>query len=348
MAGDIVGDLFTAVDTLGAGAVQTLYTRIGAALQPVFIAGVTIYIALWGYSLVTGGAHLTAHDMISRMLKVAVVGWLAFSWGDFQVYVYDVLTRTPDGLAQVICTAAGGASCGPGSSGVSQALSAIWTTANTSAKGISSAAGMTGVGLMILAYIVILLAGLFVAFAIFLTILGKMALMVVMALAPIFICMALFDMTYRFFDGWFRLVMQYALVPVVVYGLLGFFLILMKQSIDALANSPADGDKALTIVAPFMLMCVVGSLLLSQVLAITAAIAGGAGLHGPRLAGVAAAAFGGMSATAARGRALGRAGTLKTTGRPLAAAGGSRMSGGGASMRDGSEQVADALRSARK
>jgi type IV secretion system protein VirB6 len=97
-------------------------------------------------------------------------------------------------------------------------------------------------------------------------------------LAPIFTAFALFQISVPMFDGWMRSCMQYAVIPLIVYGILGFYIVLLKTTLDDMSNSVADLSTALTVVAPFLLMCGVGYFLTYQSLAIAQGIAGGARL----------------------------------------------------------------------
>lgn len=276
---DIIGDLFNKVDTLGATAIQAIYTQLVGQLQPVFLAAMAIYVAFWGYEMLIGRVGVSAPIFLWRVGRMMLIYTLAFSWGDFQVLVVEVFTKAPEGFGTVICQAVGGGSnCTAGVSGISNSLTEVWTAAGEAQQKISAAAGWSGVGMQMLAYIVLIVAGLFVAAAIFLVVLGKIALFVLLGLAPIFIACALFQITVPLFDGWMRSCAQYAIIPLIVYGILGFYIVLLKTTLDDMANSVTDLSTALTVVAPFLLMCAVGYFLTYQSLAIAQGIAGGARL----------------------------------------------------------------------
>lgn len=276
---DIIGTLFNKVDSLGALAIQAIYTQLASQLQPVFLAAMAIYVAFWGYELLIGRVGVSATVFLWRIGRMMLIYTLAFSWGDFQVLIVEVLTKAPEGFGQIVCQAVGGgANCTSGVSGVSNSLTEVWTAAGEAQQKISAAGGWSGVGMQILAYIVLIVAGVFVAAAVFLVILGKIALFVLLGLAPIFIAFALFQISVPMFDGWMRSCMQYAVIPLIVYGILGFYIVLLKTTLDDMSNSVEDLSTALTVVAPFLLMCGVGYFLTYQSLAIAQGIAGGSRL----------------------------------------------------------------------
>jgi type IV secretion system protein VirB6 len=276
---DIVGDLFNKVDTLGASAIQAIYTQLVGQLQPVFLAAMAIYVAFWGYEMLIGRVGISAPVFLWRLGRMMLIYTLAFSWGDFQVLVVDVLTKAPEGFGTTVCQAVGGGSnCTSGVSGISNSLTEVWTAAGEASQKISAAGGYLGVAMAILSYVVLIGAGVFVAAAIFLVVLGKIALFVLLGLAPIFIAFALFQISIPLFDGWMRSCAQYAIIPLIVYGILGFYIVLLKTTLDDMTSSITDLSTALTVVAPFLLMCVVGYFLTYQSLAIAQGIAGGARL----------------------------------------------------------------------
>ncbi len=276
---DIIGVLFNKVDTLGASAIQAIYTQLAGQLQPVFLTAMAIYVAFWGYELLIGRVGVSAPVMLWRIARMMLIYTLAFSWGDFQPLIVDVLTKAPEGFGSIVCQAVGGgASCSGGISGISNSLTEVWTAAGEAQQKISAAAGWSGVGMQILAYIVLIVAGVFVAAAIFLVVLGKIALFVLLGLAPIFIAFALFQITVPYFDGWMKSCAQYSIIPLIVYGILGFYIVLLRTTLDDMAASVSDLSTALTVVAPFLLMCAVGYFLIYQSLAIAQGIAGGARL----------------------------------------------------------------------
>jgi type IV secretion system protein VirB6 len=154
------------------------------------------------------------------------------------------------------------------------------TNALNAGKTIASSGGWgAAIGLSLLAIVLMIATIIFVAIAILYVLVGKIALFLLLGLAPLFIAMALFNFSSAVFTGWLRTCAQYALVPVIVYGILGFLLTLMNQTIANLAGV-TDISSAMTYVAPFLVLCVVGSAMLPMSLTIAASIAGGHSLAG--------------------------------------------------------------------
>jgi type IV secretion system protein VirB6 len=157
----------------------------------------------------------------------------------------------------------------------------VFSNGLTAAKTISASGGWgAAFSLGLLAIIDIVAVVIFVAVAITLVMIGKVALFVLLGLAPLFIAMALFDFSSTLFTGWLRTCVQYAIVPVIVYGILSFLLTIMNAAIANVAGI-TDMSSGLTLLGPFLILCVVGVVILLQALPIAASIAGGAALYNP-------------------------------------------------------------------
>jgi type IV secretion system protein VirB6 len=116
-----------------------------------------------------------------------------------------------------------------------------------------------------------------VGYAVFLMLFCKLALWVVLALAPVFILMLLFQGVSRFFSGWLTTAVQTMLVPIFFYAFLGFYLIVIKDIVIALSLSMDKGAApGMKDIAPFVLICFSGLFLLIQIVPLSARIADGA------------------------------------------------------------------------
>ena len=330
---DVLNTVFTDLDTVGTSTVQSLYSSIGGNLQPVFTVGLTIYVAYYGYEVAFGRATMAATDFVWRLTRIALIYGLAFGWGDFQTIVVNVLSQTADSMAGSICTAVasgvgGGAYCPSGSGTSSSAtvvatsLNGIWTSGATAAQSISAAGGTFGVALMFAGLLVLVLTGLFIVEAMFMVVMGKLALFVLLGLAPIFIALALFNVSSMLFTGWIRSCLTFSIVPLLTYGFLGFFEGLITGQMSSL-NAAASGQTvSVGTVAPFVALCAMGALLMTQIPAIASGLAGGPAFRHPSAISV---AEGFLIAGAARGAARGGAALIGGAGRTAGAAGSAAM-----------------------
>jgi len=84
--------------------------------------------------------------------------------------------------------------------------------------------------------VLILLAVVFVSVGITLVLIGKVALFVAPGHGAVFHLDGAVRIYSSLFTGWMRTCAQYAIVPLIVYGILGFLLTIMNAAITNLAN----------------------------------------------------------------------------------------------------------------
>ncbi|MBO9101985.1 type IV secretion system protein (plasmid) [Rhizobium sp. K1/93] len=299
-----------------------MYTTLAGYLGPLFLAGLTVYVVWWGYEMLFGRAQMTAGTFVWRFGRAFICYSLIVSWATYQPLIVKPLLEAPDGMATIVCQSTGGSDCGgDGSSGssVTQGLTDIWNSGIAVVKTMVDAGGITAVGMYILAIVVLAVVCILCAIAVTLLMIGKMTMFILLAIGPIVLCCALFNLTSRVVDGWIASLAGYALLPIIVYVILGFMLTLLKARVDALT---ADASAAnMTTLAPFMLMSIVTAFLLTHAISIALAIAGG----GPRIDALGAAAAAttvrlGWRAAAMSGQGIAKAGGYLFNQRPGAPA----------------------------
>ncbi|WP_349963398.1 type IV secretion system protein [Rhizobium sp. ZPR3] len=325
--------LFGKIDTMGVSAVQSMYTTLATNLGPVFLAGLAVYVVWWGYEMLFGRAQMTAGAFVWRFGRAFICYTLITSWATYQPLIVNPLLKAPDAMAAVVCQATGGSDCGgDGSSGssISQGMTDIWNGGMAVVKAMVDAAGITAVGMYILAIVVLAVVCILCAVAVTLLMIGKMTMFILLAIGPIVLCCALFNLTSRVVDGWIGSLAGYALLPIIVYVILGLMLTLLKGRVDALSADASGAN--MTTVAPFLMMSIVTIYLLLHSIPVALAVAGG----GPRIDGQAGLA--GRFAT----RSMWIAAVLGTTG--IAGAARGAVDAGGAMatrMRGQSGMISD-------
>ena len=331
--------LFGKIDSMGVNAVQTMYSTLATYLGPLFLAALAVYVVWWGYEMLFGRAQMTAGAFVWRFGRAFICYTLIVSWATYQPLIVKPLLEAPDGMATIVCQSTGGSNCGGDSnsgSSITQGLTDIWNSGIAVVKAMVDAGGITAVGMYILAILVLAVVCILCAIAVTLLMIGKMTMFILLAIGPIVLCCALFNLTSRVVDGWITSLAGYALLPIIVYVILGFMLTLLKGRVDALTADASGAN--MTTLAPFMLMSIVTAFLLTHSISIALAIAGG----GPRIdalgatAGVMAARLGWKAGALT---ALGFA----NSGRGIGQAGGSwfnQTRGGPATIGDGDPAAA--------
>ena len=85
--------------------------------------------------------------------------------------------------------------------------------------------------------------------------------------------------------------MQFVILPVLVYTLLGFFLTIMKDAVQTLNDVDGSASTTLKEIAPVVLAAFIGFFIMTQTIGLSAMIAGGSHLGLPRLSSIAAMAW---------------------------------------------------------
>jgi type IV secretion system protein VirB6 len=117
----------------------------------------------------------------------------------------------------------------------------------------------------------------------FLIALSKIALTILLALGPLFICFRLFEGTRRLFDAWLMQLANYGFITVLTV-LLGALLLSLLQSYAT--QTSALGSAIFTVDAlDMLLVAVIVLLVLRQVMPIAAGLAGGGSLSSMGLVG---------------------------------------------------------------
>ena len=289
---NIIDQLFQKVQALGDNFTSNTYQALSSAMGPVFTLMLTLYLILWGYQFWQGRGGGSGAAMAFRLFRVAVIYALAIGWGDFQTFVYNAASDIPTSVGNIIVQNIGGSgTTGTDASQIEQSLSNVYLTGVDAASKLTSHAGWTNAGPYIYGALVWVAVALFVGFAAFLVIYAKIMLWVLLSLAPVFITLLLFNVTSRYFNGWLSALVQFVILPVLVYTLLGFFLTIMKDAVQTLNDVNGSAGTTLKEIAPVVLAAFIGFFIMTQTISLSALIAGGSHLGLPRFSPMAAMAW---------------------------------------------------------
>ena len=235
-----------------------------------------IFIAVFGYKVIISG-RFSAPDLVVNTLKIIVILSIATEWDTFFLLVYNLVTEMPSDLGGQIMQGAANAFSAPVANDAITANSALADYFDRSmavSETILQAAGWTDFGLYFYVFLIWVGTLLFTGYAAMLIILSKIAVAVLLAVAPIFILLLIFANTRNLFEGWLRTLLNFALIPIFVYALLALSLTLAEAPLQFLeANS--DPDKSLMAsVGAFVFTSFVFFMVLAQVMNMAASITG--------------------------------------------------------------------------
>ena len=101
-----------AVDCMASEAAATMFGRLfgtGGAMLPALTIILTLYIAFFAISLLTGRSRIGISALTPRMMTLGLVLTFATSWAAYQSVVWNLATGAPDQIAGVLLGAKGSA-----------------------------------------------------------------------------------------------------------------------------------------------------------------------------------------------------------------------------------------------
>ena len=260
-----VAPALRAVDCLAnemaAGAFARLFGSEGGLLPALTIL-LTLYIAFFAFSLITGRSRLGISVLTPRMMTLGLVLTFATSWLAWQQVVWNLAIGAPDQIASLLMGMKGSAAvqfadridmvvaaiadaAGPG-----DAQGAAQNTANS---GTFSPAGAMWLGAMLL---MLGTVGVLVT--------ARIALAVMLATGPVFVIMALFAPTRGLTAGWLRGLVMAAITPLFV-TLGGSLMLELAVPVVAALRSDAGAIDARAAMALFLIAAVHCALMVMMV-----------------------------------------------------------------------------------
>ncbi len=241
-----------------------------AAVEPVAVTVAVVYVMAWGYAHLRGQIDQPIVEGAVRLLKIVVVFGVGLRLWLYHDVLVDTFFVAPAQFAARLVGAADPVVI----------IDTIWDRGGTVAGELWDKGGVLSgdLGFYIAAAAIYALVGFVCVYAMFLMALSRIALAVLLALGPLFIVLALFDATRRFFEAWLHELANYALVSILTVMVAA----LLLDFVEAYAVQVAARGAAIVTVDALNLAVAAGLvvLVLRQVLPIAARLAGGLALSG--------------------------------------------------------------------
>lgn len=299
-------DLYTLlVGKLDAAIASGLGGLTGFLRGPI-LAAVTLYILLYGFAVIRGKIRTPLMELAWRSVGLIAVTSLALNLGYYQQWVQGVFLDTlPAQLA-------GALSGTTNPSGVIGGVQDLWNagakTASDMFKNVSvgSLAGGSGFADAFGGLLVYIITGLCCAIAFVEILLARLALSLVILVGPIFIGLAMFEETRRWFWSWVSQAVTYVTLQVLIVAVGQLAIALASQAGKLMGANPVAGAFGGNVLILVVLLVSIAVLYL-RAHALASAIAGGHGGGGMvgMATGIAMAASRGAAASAGRGAAAG-------------------------------------------
>lgn len=306
-----IATLSSNIDSLGTNFTAATYGVFAYYLTPVMAALFTLYLIFWGFRFWQGqGGSIVG--MVFKLVRIAIIFSLVTAWGPFQVALYGLFTNAPYMVSSVMLNHIVNPRSGKamGFSTLANDLNAVYGFALTASAKIEQSAVAAVAPLpqpvpeegtppnpaksnpiaqtknpaenpltvplssSVQAAIIWIAAALFVGYAVALLLFAKVALWIMLALAPFFIVLLMFQIPSRYFSGWLTGTIQIILIPIFLTTFLSFYNIGIQDVVKALVLSLAKGSiPAMKDAGPFVLGCLTGFFLLAQIVPLSGRIA---------------------------------------------------------------------------
>lgn len=301
---NIVSKLIANVDAFGTNYVTQSYKSLSGLLTgsstgiDIISLLLILYVTFWGVSLWAGTAKGSVVEMTYRLFRVFVIYTLATKWGDFQTYVYASVQALPTAISEGLLSSVNGQAGGSAFGNVTDVYNSLDTVLQTAINTYTAfihAGGIMNVGPWLAGTLLVIPIFILVAYAAFLIILAKLFIWLMMALAPIFIVLLLFNVTSSYFNGWIKVTVNFLIVQILIYATVAFYISITRVFFDRLVTNASTSTVDWGQVAGGSVIGIIGIFLVSQIMQVASNISGAIGLGAPTLgkflAGNAAAAF---------------------------------------------------------
>jgi len=180
---------------------------IATVCQLMGVVGVA-FIAL---NALTQWVPIRVSEYVKWGMRYVIVTAVATSWAQFRP-IYEIVTNTPGAIGAELMGIVGAPN-------LNTAFDAMITTLFDFSDALADEASMFSISMA--SIIVWIIGGLMAAAAIIVVALGKIGLAMAIALAPIFIPALMFRATSNLFESWVRFTIGFALIPLVMAGVVG-------------------------------------------------------------------------------------------------------------------------------
>jgi type IV secretion system protein VirB6 len=324
LLGDIVTTLTESVNKGSSNLIEII--------APGAIAMLTIYVLLWGAGIASGRINEPFSDGARRILRICAIVIFGLTAGTYQQDIADFFLNIPMEIASLVVDK--GADLSGSTPGIAKVIDAclqrgfdigseVWDYGSKK-FGLFHFSYIVYFFLAILIYIAV---ALIVGIATALVFIAYIALAILLAVGPIFILLAIFQATYRFFDAWLGQAVNFSVLFILVATAVTICFDLFEAYMRNLPNG--DPKEALVNMVKIVgaTIAIVAALL--QTRGIASALAGGASMTTQNVASRMMAAPGQLARTARS--ALPGAGLMRSAGRAgstagTAAAGAARQS----------------------
>lgn len=269
MASQVYQNFFTYWDQVAQNYVTSGAANVASSLQHTVYTLLTIYVMLWGWSMMRGLISEPVMDGVGRIVKITIITAVATNTAIYSSDVANFLYQWPSALAGVV---SGGAA------NTGQMLDQVLDKGTDLAKQAWDQAGVSNMGAYVVGGLVYGSTWISTGLAFVVIVGATLAIALLLAIGPAAIILMLFEGTREWFSKWIGVVTGQGFVVVLVGGATVFVFKAFSISLDHATPSMAG-------ITPVMIAVLVTLFAIPRLEGIASALGAGASGAGAAAAG---------------------------------------------------------------
>jgi len=267
-----ITDILQTVDSITVDMVAHGYQQLVQGYSSAILTCLTLFTMFSIYRMKIG--RLSTEACSQQLLKMLFFYLLATNWGVFYTLIFNVFTNEPANITKVLVSSTGHLGM---HQSTATALDQVFDQGMAQASALF---GMVSWNMSAFAYIlggiiVFLATGALTLIALAMIVYAKIGLALVLFLAPLFCLFPLFETTRGWFDSWMRQCLNFALIPILVCGVLMILLSIANETLVPLKADITRGTPGMTAVVMYGALGFITAWILKQVYSKAAALSGG-------------------------------------------------------------------------
>ena len=245
-----IEDTLNLIDSSVATYAQSVFVDFGGPVSTTIRLGGLVALVLLAINVIMQWAPLRVTDFAKWSVRYLVILAVATSWSQFLPF-YDMLTNVPSSVGAALLEASSDTT-------LNGALDEMVTSIFDFSDRAADESGFFSISM--LSILLAIVGALMACVAILVSGIAKIGLAMAVSLAPIFIATLLFRGTSDLFNSWAKFTLGFALIPMVLAGVMGVIIGIGTSLIDQI-----DSAFTLTDAAPFLIVAMAAIFLMSQV-----------------------------------------------------------------------------------
>lgn len=236
-----ISTTLNAIDTAISGYAQSVFSGFAEPVTGIIQAAGIVGLALIAANALFQFVPIRMSSYMTWGIRYVMVLSVATTWSQFEP-IFNILTNTPGAIGAELLSATSAPD-------LNTALDEMVTEVFNFSDRANEESGWLGISLT--AVVLIVLGSLMACVAILVSALAKVGLAMAISFAPIFIACLLFSATKSLFESWTRFTLGFALIPLVLAGVMGAVIGVGEGLIDSARGATTLAEAAAFIIVIF-------------------------------------------------------------------------------------------------